>query len=651
MIISLNIETKNPISEEWGATPDNFLISSIIDEHEKNHGYFHTPVEMWDYILTLGKKLNLQGKKLYVYSANHRFDWYIYSPKDDPLIVGISDKVFLYHYREDEETKISRLKKLKKGTLSHRTYIVFLDLFSIYNSSIRSSKSAGLKRVGELIGHEKQEIPPELITKDSVKDLNIIKAYVDNDNLIVIKALAKIKDTLWKEENIKLRTLYSINQIAMNRVMQLLKLNKAEFLIRDKHEIKMPPPKYPSHFQQGTSLHSQFARGGFNYTFKKSEIDPATNEPIPFAQTYKLDLNGFWQYCLSELECPNLATETKIETPLEHTTWKNISKYAGYCDILLESPQQNIPFLPVRIGDINEHPKHSCLVKGQYCINEIDYALKIGYKIKHINYCVIFEKLSKNPFRKVIQDTYKIRTKYENSEFHNWLYKQLGNSFVGKYAQATISEEKICIPAKNSQEYINKGWTIERGLGTYYIASKSLGYTAKSYYAPIIYALTTSESRVRLHKELSKFPHKTLLYSDVDSIITTAPLSEIKLLLNIGAALGQWKIENPKINGVPTAVPTITYKNKFYQFGSIKHASGISLKETNESTNLSQIKRTRMVTLAMAKNESEIGKFITETVTLTQEEKMLQKVYIDKFAECSKEDKKIIHEYIYAISS
>lgn len=640
MIIGLDIETRHGLK----AQKDDFLLGCIVTENKKSYT-FHQPQEMWDWIIAYGKKLNAQNKKLYVYSANHSFDWTMYAPRHHHLLKCISRQTFLWHYIEDDQDFLIRRETMIRQKRSvpkvKRNYITFLDLLSIYNTSIRTDKVAGLARIGEFIGVPKQETPLYLIENQpfvfSQQQLKEIETYCIRDTEIIIDAIQTVKDKL-KSEGIRLHTLYSIHQIAMNRLLQKLRQQSCVLITQDQEtkQFRFPKVKYPCIQLKHGSFHSRFCRGGIVQAYQQG-----THQGC-----YKLDCNGFWQHALSEMPIPDIRTEFRIDKPLQKFNINQILKKEGYSHVLIESPKINFGLLPVRVkikGNItNSYPTNNSYIVGHYTHIELRKALELGYIIHEMEYSVLFETMDHNPFVGVVKETYNIR-KASKTEFDNWFYKQMGNSFVGKFTQCFPEYDIQNVLIKDVQQWLTAGYTVESSFSSsssmtdYYTVTKPKGIRQRNYYSPILYAYTTAYARVLHHETISKFTPNQVLYVDTDSLILKdTTLQEIHQKVVISDKIGDWKFEHQHFNEDRTPkVETCTiWKEKFYDFAKQKHMSGVSLRDIQKYTPGDQtIKRHRLITSRMTEDESLIGTFKEEEINLSYSPKPIQKVYIDEYTE------------------
>lgn len=639
MIIALDIETKRGLR----AQPDNFLLGCIVTQDKQKHT-FHTPDAMLSWILSKGEALNKYNKKLYVYAAHHQFDFLLYMQLNHPQLVQVSKKQFLYHVMETPEMFKQRCETMKKHNKpipkEQRAYITFMDLFSIYNSSIRSTTAAGLKRVGQLIGKPKMETPDELMLeslnpeetaklKFTQPQIDQIEQYCLNDTEIIIDALDMVKMKL-NQENIKIQILYTIHQIAMNRLLMKLRQNNSAMLEQDaRKRYCFPKPKYPCIVSYSGELHTRFSRGGMVQAFQQGL----------FPETYKIDCNGFWQYVLSTMTIPDLNSEYRIDEPLKYMQPQDLFTKTGYSFVMLKCPVQDYGFLPVRVklnGQLYSMlPANESIIIGHYTHAELAYALTLGYEVIHIEYSVLWEDMQQNDFKPIIHETYNLR-KQAKSEFDDWFYKQMGNSFVGKFNQCFPETKLLNIPIEEVTKYKDQGYSVIGTHDRFYTVQKVLGIRHRPYFAPILYATITANSRIQLHKTIMKFGPGKVLYTDTDSLILhNVTYNEIIDKVNISSKLGDWKFENKSNeSGRPIKEPSQIWKEKYYEFSDQVHMSGVSLKDTQFRTKTS-VKRKRLITPNMASDPSEIGLMKEEEIMLDYKEKPERKVYIDEYAEDS----------------
>lgn len=328
MIIAIDIETK-------GLDATKYITGCLVKEGKQKPEIYRQPKQLWNRVIELGIKEAKRNKLLNVYSHNAQYDTAGYVDIKDKHLKFFSNNPFIWSYSlSNKEMKqlgieiptqtitftnnidLDKWKQKNKQriiTEEHRIgnktiikyenhskeIIKFLCTKSLY-------RGMTLKEVGALIGLPKQETPLELLNENTLitdELLAKIEPYMIQDTKICLQAVLKLKEQL-KQNNIHVKRLYTINQIAIN------------YLI---NELKKQPQRLTEH------LFWDIKTGQARRTLRKQEIHNAyRGGRVEAFQTglHKkvnyIDINSLYPYILANMTIPDLSTERKILQPLEH---------------------------------------------------------------------------------------------------------------------------------------------------------------------------------------------------------------------------------------------------------------------------------------------------------------------------------------------
>ena len=271
-------------------------------------------------------------------------------------------------------------------------------------------------------------------------------------------------------------------------------------------------------------------------------------------------------------------------------------EFEGVADVECIAPTGlNIPYLPARQEGKLIFPLGN--FRGVYTYFEIREAKKLGYEVKNVYRAVEFTGTT-NPFKKYIDDLYKLRLKAqkEKDDLMQLSFKNLMNHCYGKFAQG--NEVEKLVPLKSHT--LKSGDVILFDLVLTKVKEKYPDY------ANCIWSMyVTAQARHKLYEALNKVQNSggLLLYCDTDSVIYEAP----KQLLEDSKNLGEFKLENrlafahfklPKLyairekkrdrmkikaKGVPKSDekgPTDKYVRNFFLYGTAKFKKPNKLRET-----------------------------------------------------------------------
>ena len=644
-IITIDVETlKNengkiiPVLDATG----KYLALGCILRDTGGSETFYDKKEIWKGILKEGEKAFKRGKKLHVYGHSMRYDWYNIADIKDKNIKWFSENPFIVSYMKEVKKEFNDLESLKKwmyyAKIEHIRYdmkqigkkyiitykkemIKFGDSMSLYRMS--------LKKMGEIIGHKKMEMPMEFkgkyITKGELKEL---EKYCINDCKIVMEGVKKIKKKL-KEDGVNVRNLCTINQIAINYVMNELKKTNAENILTKDKKGNFTKWTYKTKFAD--KIHQAY-RASLNRVW-----DVGVFNNVCFS-----DKNSLYPMCLIDMKFPNLRTERKIEKP----GW-NIIDEIGISKVMLKNKNDKIGLIPIRAIEKTYVPLDGKYIIGIYTNIEILEAIKNGYELLDIEWSIIYDECE-NPLKNIYLELYRKRMEGgdegggENSttsSFNKFFYKAIMNSSIGKFAQRKVNQE-LCIDSiENIEKYLKLNGEVLRGINNSQDVLYKVKYDnyVKPYYAPIISCLVTAQARIYMYKIFKKIGEKELLYSDNDSLITRSNhLRYIKL----GTGINDWKIEKDIETGEElTNAKAIIWGSKAKSVGNNITVAGAF---KNDLTMDEFIKGNVMSKKQMGiKNvlNKEVGEFIIEQRDLNEQKKNFLKtkklldkelIYIDK---------------------
>ena len=236
------------------------------------------------------------------------------------------------------------------------------------------------------------------------------------------------------------------------------------------------------------------------------------------------------------------------------------TEYLGFADITIRAKYMYIPVLPHK-GKKLIFPCGT--FRGTYTLTEIRYALNTGnYEILNIH-DMMYYKNSYPVLAEFANDIYKERM--AGNEYEKLIYKNIGNSLYGKFAELPLKTKYARITSKEPLDYI--GWLPWNG--NYY--TKDVLEYDDSRVAWSAYI--TSYARL----ELLKYLNDKTLYCDTDGIFTEDNFDKF-----CGTKLGQLKLEG-KFDNCHFILPKIyTAKNKKE---TLRKAKGFGKIETDERFN------------------------------------------------------------------
>ncbi len=622
MIIGVDIETQ-------GLDATKFILGSVVRDDGKEK-VFLKKEEMKKYILDLGESQKRQGKTLTVLGFNHQYDFYGYMGVEtkglqiyctEPFIAGIGKEIILYEggdYEEAREAKDkhNRSEIIKTGNKyvvkKRKDWIKFLDVYYLY-------PRMSLKKVGELIGLKKKEMPRELTFETERTydfwQLNQIGRYCVRDAKITLMAYKRMKKKL-EEKGLRLQKLYTTGQIGIKYVLKKIKESgRGEHILTKSKDLKTHSTKYRNIIHSGN-------RGGRVEAFQTGYFESVT----------ELDVNSLYPYACMNMEVPDLRTERMITRPLEIYELKDLLRLTGVSECLLINKKDDLGLLSVRKKEGNFYPKKGSVVVGAYNHIELRKALREGWEIKHVEKSVVYDK-GENVFKPVFEEMYDNRMNEEN-EFDKYFWKNLMNNCIGKTAQRRTGKRVKIISVNDIDEYLAEGWDINRIIGFEAVMTKKEEFRKKGFYMPIINGLVTSWAKCYMYDQYKKIRKKDLIYTDTDNIIFTG---NYKKKFRIGSKIGWWKVKN---EGADCRI----YANKNYRVGeNVRMAGVFRAKEKINEFERGVVSFKRMITLNTSPVISNVGKFRVEKRNL----KKMMEDYNDK-KELLEEEKVHIDEELHS---
>lgn len=573
MNIAVDIETK-------GLDATKFIMGCVLTEHNLNKPTFFTNKRtMWNHILKLATQCSKHKKILNVYAHNHMYDFLGYAPVlTDQHIKWYSENPFIVAYKNTKGKEI----------------IKFLDTYSIFNMA--------LWKLGELINTPKLTMPNELLNTNTTvtpKLIERIKPYNHRDCVIVLRAIQYLKSKL-ATENIRPKRFYTISQIGMSHMLAELKKQPRNQISDIFYDIPRNKTYQTIHADK---IHQAY-RGGRVECF-----DTGT-----FADVTLIDKSSFYGKCLCEITIPSLKDERKIRNPLSICTIEELLKKPGISKCALYNKSCSIGLLPVRTKWGSYYPKPTKYIMGTYTHTELKCAMKNGYELIDIEYSVIYEPKSVNPFVKPMQRLWNLRVK-SDIPFDTWFYKYMMNTPIGKFAQSKPQRLIEVIDINGVAEYTKKAYEIIESLGyNMIIETKTQTPNPKPYYAPIIPTLVNAHARVQMFNDMKQIKPADLLYTDTDSIMFKHDNKYLKKLnVTDKPTFGGYKVEEQQTDA-------IIYSRKTYSIGDTIKAAGIHRGALNKNDfELGYITYNQMNTLRTRKSKTKPGTFSTYNRNLIEQ--------------------------------
>lgn len=562
MIIAVDIETK-------GLDATKFIMGCIVKEGHKKPEIFHKKEHMWNRIIEMGKAQRKKNKCLNVYAHNHNYDFHGYANLTDSNIKYFSMKPFICGY-----------------TIDNKECIKFLDTLSIFKTNLKS--------LGTMVGHEKLEMPKELLNENATINeslKNEIMPYMVRDAEIVLKSVMWAKNKL-KEESVGIKRLYTINQIAINYMLNEFRKveNKHIFWNANKGEVRRT-------FRR-EEIHSAY-RGGRVECWKTGIFNNVTH----------VDFNSLYPYSAMVMKFPDLSSERKMWRP-ENNTEVDFLKNIGISRVMLYNEHNEYGLIPIRTKFGNFYPKPKQYIIGTWTNEEIGHALLEGYKLIDVEWTIKFEE-GQNPYKSIIPKLYQKRLN-SKTEIENYFYKMVMNASFGKMAQTRLNQEIVIDSVEKADEYLKRNYEIMKGIKYDWIyRKKDTEFKPKKYYCPIIPTLINARARLIMYQYYKLIPINDLIYTDTDSIMFKGKhINKIPLSTDIG----NFKIEHEKAK-------LILYGKKTYSINNNIKISGFNQKEmTEQDFENGVVTSKHMVSIKTTKDINQAGRFVTETRNLKAQE-------------------------------
>lgn len=348
------------------------------------------------------------------------------------------------------------------------------------------------------------------------------------------------------------------------------------------------------------------------------------NRPVTGKIHYS-DVNSLYPYCLKKYEFPELYDSYEPKTP--------DFKTAGISELSLYCPQSmDIPYLPNRTTGKLLFP--TGYIHGVYTHFEINEAIKLGYRVEHVDRTTQFTGVCR-PFTEYVDTIYKKRLEAQESkdDLMQMSYKSLMNNLYGKFAQKNEITSLVPLSHRNMPlpgDVIFGDLVLRKTLGEY------------PRHANCVWSMyTTAFARHLLYRALIRVTKAggLLLYCDTDSVVYESS----KPILEDSRKLGKFKLEGlyqyahfklPKLYCLrgsnveiykSKGVPQIAAK-EYFNAGRAQYRKPIKLRESLRR-NLSPKRKHKLVANYWISTDKEIsGKYDKRVVLNTGHTKP---IYLD----------------------
>lgn len=572
MNIAIDVETQ-------GLDCTKFILGCIVKENCKKAEFFTDKNELWKRVIKIGESEAKRKRVLNVYSHNASYDFYSYADLKSKNLEWFCHRPFIVTYKEER-----------------KEIIKFLDSWAIFKMP--------LEELGKIIGIPKLKMPEKLIKEEEKYEfweIEEMKRYCERDARICLEGIKHIRKKM-EENGIKVKRIYTINQIAINYLMNHLKSRKKNEYIMWNNKTG----ETRRTFRQ-KEIHEAY-RGGRTEAFKTGE----------FEETTYIDCNSLYPYCATKIRFPDLRTERMHWRPLEIFKEKELLEKIGISRVMIKNESSKIGLLGIRTPDFSFYPKAGSYLIGTYTHRELSMAIEEGYKIEDIEWSVIYEDAEENPLKDYMKKLYRLRTEQE-CDFDKHFFKSMMNCCIGKLAQTRTGYEQAIDNIENAEYYLSRNFKMVQGL-EYDIIFEKLEPERinKKYYTPIIPTLINAEARCIMYKELKKIKIEDLIYTDTDSIIFTGEYLD---KFSIGKEMGEFKIVKQKTSAR-------IFGRKTYKTGEEIKIAGIRLRGiTEEDIKKGIVKTKKMITRKSTDDEKLYGKFKEETRNLMEQEEAHNKIY------------------------
>lgn len=537
MDLAFDVETYEKKGEFYepilDGTGKHFLIGSITNENNVSK-IFEDKREMWEYILREGKKARKHGHCIYAYAHNIKYDFYnLFKPEPNLVVLSEYPFVAIYYVNTKKEVDMKKWESYRKWLdMSKRRYrfslknnyvevdlkeeaVRFVDTMSLFRMS--------LKRVGEMIGLEKLDLPKKL-KKEDLQDSEMID-YVKRDTEILIKAVKMLKQKI-KGDGINIKRLVTMNQVAISYLLKMIK-EKETPIFRGKGERVI----------QGK------ARRKVRKAYRGGRVEAWGLGTIRGVSS--IDVNSLYPYAASIIDFPDLKSEVFWNKPKKET-WEELLDKVGVCRAMLYNNNNNLGMIPVRLPHISYFPKRKKYLIGTWTNREVREALSNGYKIINIQFIITYDKLE-NPFKEIMSKLFELRNDKELGEFNRSFYKSVMNGGIGKFAQTKIGQEIVFDNIEKTREYLEANYESLGGIRddsrTMKFKKSFKEFKYKPYYCPLIPALVTAEARLFMYKIYKMIGEERIIYTDTDNCTFKGNIKDLPKGIKIGEGLGEFKVE------------------------------------------------------------------------------------------------------------
>ena len=543
---------------------DNGQISTTATLH------FEHVTTFWQWVVSK----SLKRTKLIIIAHNMSFDsqvldtfnqlWKLHYPCTKFINNG---KVAIWNFSKYEsKTKPQYKFDYSSGELSEIydvSTITLIDNMNFFNTS--------LAELGKSIGF------PKMDYKSALKDIDKLKVYCENDVDIMVKAWDSWRSFIVDND---------LGVFGQTLAGQALNSYRHRF---------MPVEIFIHDNDKATQLERDGYFGGRTECFYLGEI---TNQPVSY-----YDVNSLYPYVMKSFKYPcNLVGHYKNMNLNDLKFY--LGKYGAMVDVLLQTYE---PVYPKRMNG------RLCFPIGEFwttlCGDELDSAIKKDH-IRRIGRVNLYKW--DYLFTDYVDYFYKSRKHYEAEKNIDFAYacKIILNSLYGKFGQLIDEYELVDDSAKADMkvwsmwDVDNQEWITFRHIGNK--IEKTVGKKESYNSFAAISAFVTSNARSHLLNLIKTIGFDQCLYCDTDSIFAIGHPSKFAHILNIGANLGQLKLEKwtnyVDIRGL-----------KDYTFGKQRRIKGVrkntKIKPDGSYTTI------QFRNIKGALRDGETGKQITKMVT------------------------------------
>jgi hypothetical protein len=473
-----------------------------------------------------------------------------------------------------------------------------------------------LKRLGEIIGLPKLNMPKAIFSKEQLHD------YCLRDCEIQEVAMKKLKEAVNEMYGYKPKKLVSIYKLGYDLLQfsvskETYKKTYADGSVKEVGKAgywwwngKIFPTQYPEMI--GVS-----SRGGRIEAYQWS----TPNNRKRFNDVWKLDLNSAYPFLCSHKDFPDIRTEKEeknvdIDT-LDIPTVNEYFSRLGISEVTIKAPDIYVPYLPIRDKQKTLYPRKAIL-HGFWTNYEIQQAVtKYGYKLLQIHKTVTYKKMPFNMFENYFKKLYSIKVGEEGTLKD--IAKIIMNSSTGRFAMKIANRINETIRVEKLGKYQAEGFglidddiiDLENGYIIVYKTVEKKHYSNKA--NPSVYTHITAYMRDYLYQHMIKLPEDDLLYVTTDAIMFKNKKN--LELFDIGTNMGQWKVEE---RGNVAEV----WNEQYYEIDGRVKMSGVTdaIKHIDALREGKQFTTKRLITINQGSkkgNFEEIGSFTDVPMNLT----------------------------------